>query len=328
MRTSISTMWAPVTTQGPSGVAQSALFQKHRKSSARWVLGIFAAISISISFVTPAFASWLSVDVSCSEIISIYGQTTCGTTPNLSPSPGETYTTSLSGGSANTSFSASASGIADYGTLGVSAYATATNFAGGDWYTRTSQLIGRSWSKWGDTFTIGGETGTYVDIQINLIIDIHDFDQAASGSMFSSAYLTFNTSYSNPVYGWCWEKGANGAACSYSAPLHIGSNEIIFTTSILAGTTSIWESSLFADAVVYNPAIGAGEVNINALNTAHTYFTVLTEGATMEWESGNDYSIPSAVPPSAVPEPATYTMLLAGLGLLGWTVRRRKQAEA
>ncbi|TXT23230.1 MAG: hypothetical protein FD134_2256 [Gallionellaceae bacterium] len=29
---------------------------------------------------------------------------------------------------------------------------------------------------------------------------------------------------------------------------------------------------------------------------------------------------------SAVPEPETYAMLLAGLGLLGYTARRRKQA--
>jgi hypothetical protein len=30
------------------------------------------------------------------------------------------------------------------------------------------------------------------------------------------------------------------------------------------------------------------------------------------------------VPPPAIPEPETYAMLLAGLGLLGFTARRRK----
>jgi hypothetical protein len=31
---------------------------------------------------------------------------------------------------------------------------------------------------------------------------------------------------------------------------------------------------------------------------------------------------------SAVPEPETYTMLLAGLGLIGATVKRRKDKQA
>lgn len=48
---------------------------------------------------------------------------------------------------------------------------------------------------------------------------------------------------------------------------------------------------------------------------------------------GNDFaiddislSIKSTVP--AVPEPETYAMLVAGLGLLGWVGRRRKQQIA
>ena len=32
------------------------------------------------------------------------------------------------------------------------------------------------------------------------------------------------------------------------------------------------------------------------------------------------------VPPPAVPEPETYAMMLAGLGLIGFSARRKKQA--
>ena len=34
------------------------------------------------------------------------------------------------------------------------------------------------------------------------------------------------------------------------------------------------------------------------------------------------------VPTSPIPEPETYALMLAGLGLLGFAVRRRRQAEA
>ena len=42
--------------------------------------------------------------------------------------------------------------------------------------------------------------------------------------------------------------------------------------------------------------------------------------------AGNACSNPS--PPNPIPEPETYAMLLAGLGVLGLVARRRKQKEA
>lgn len=35
------------------------------------------------------------------------------------------------------------------------------------------------------------------------------------------------------------------------------------------------------------------------------------------------YSDPSYVPPTPVPEPSTYALMLAGLGIVGWSTRRR-----
>ena len=48
------------------------------------------------------------------------------------------------------------------------------------------------------------------------------------------------------------------------------------------------------------------------------------------WQSGLAFDgiTVAGVPVGVVPEPETYAMLLAGLGLLGFAARRRKQKEA
>lgn len=59
-------------------------------------------------------------------------------------------------------------------------------------------------------------------------------------------------------------------------------------------------------------------------NSVHTY----TDGTWNDLPSGSDYSGPKygVVEIAPVPEPETYAMLAAGLAVLGWTARRRKQA--
>ena len=67
---------------------------------------------------------------------------------------------------------------------------------------------------------------------------------------------------------------------------------------------------------------GAGHAFVDAIHSAHSYFTVLTPGATMQWASDHDYSLPSV---QAVPEPSTYVLMLASLGALGFVARRRRR---
>jgi hypothetical protein len=54
----------------------------------------------------------------------------------------------------------------------------------------------------------------------------------------------------------------------------------------------------------------------------------LVSGWSVASASGFDYSRSYASQIAAVPEPETYAMMLAGLGLVGWAVRRRKRAAA
>ena len=283
-------------------------------SIARRTLAVFAVIAASYSLM-PSASAGLLVDLRCSQLQVGFGPITCGTSPNTSPTPGQVYTTPAFAGTAfGNSYSANASARSDYGSVGVSAYATATNAAAD--LTTTMQLLTKATSNWTDEFTVGGTAGTMVDIQVDMLIHIGDMSRTQSDSMFSSAYLTFNTSHA--ADGWCLYSVPN-PPLNCGSPLAIGDNEISFIVSILAGTSSVWESSFYAEAQVFNPALGSGSANIDALNTAHTYFTVFTPDASLQWASGHDY----AVPTPGAPEPATLTLL--GLGLAGLGYSRRRQ---
>jgi len=296
----------------------------HLTLSVRRGLTIVAGTLFSFAVVTPVLAE-LSVDLRCSELqVGTYPDASrCNTAsiPPTSPTPGEIYSTALSGSDGGNAFSAAATGRADYGTLGVSAFAAATNTTvavSSSADTRTMQTLASARSGWIDTYTVGGVSGL-VAIQVDMVVDISAFSQAQSDGMLSTAYLTFSTSNYGP--GWCLGMGTT--ACSGASTLQEGTNNLSFIAYLDAGSTGVWQSSLYAEAQVYSEGIGSGEVNINALNTVHSYFTVLTDGASMEWSSGNDYSVPSPIP-----EPEIYALMGAGLGLMGWAARRRKQQVA
>jgi hypothetical protein len=76
-------------------------------------------------------------------------------------------------------------------------------------------------------------------------------------------------------------------------------------------------------------------------NSDHIYDFVVDAGAnpnfvTLGFGDGGvfdnsgqfDIQLFAVTPVSPVPEPATYAMLLAGLGLLGFTTRRRKRSTS
>jgi hypothetical protein len=248
--------------------------------------------------------------------------------------PGETVSTGLSGSGPNSSFSTSASARADYGSLGIAGAVTLVNAAlppGESPGTRTGAVVSNSSTRWSDQVTLSGTPGSLVDVLVTYVVDIHAFDTFVSGEAQGAGLLTLNSTSQPGGIGWCLGFGradACGAPGSFTA-LTLGTNVISFTTQMAVGDSIPWAVDFVGSASAmrlagFDPTAGAASASYDALNTAQSYFTVLTSGSTMVWASGHDYSAPVG----AVPEPETYMLFVMGLGMVGWIGRRRKVKAA
>jgi hypothetical protein len=200
-----------------------------------------------------------------------------------------------------------------FGSLGVYALASTSNPAGpANSAVRQSASTGSS--SWRDSATVAGlDQFTLVDIQVNVVVDVAAFSIATSPNANTQASLDF-TAHNNR---WC--VATMEALCpDGTSPLVVGRNELSLVFQAYGGSTLTIGADMSASAVVvtYSETTAfASTALVDAINSAHSYYTVLTPGATLNWASGHDYNLP------AVPEPATYATLLAGLGLL--SLRRR-----
>ena len=309
---------------------------------------IIAGVVFLCSLTLPAHAM-LVVSVACvtSNMDTTGGQTaeTCdgsGTvhTSNTGLIPGEIITRGLSGGVPTSSFSTSASARADYGSLGVAGTASLVNDAvsstDANFSTRTGSVSASSQATWEDQVTVGGAPGSFVDVLVNFVVDIHSFDISTFGGAAGNGFIRLDTNLSDQSF--CMGIGGFCGPTDYA--LTLGTNLFSFTTRMAAGNLFTYNASFYGQVtafqnistdqdtleVVNGMRAGSASTAYDALNTAQTYFTVLTPGATMSWASGHDYSAPVAVTP--VPEPSTYALMLAGLGLVGWMGRRRKATQA
>jgi PEP-CTERM motif len=90
------------------------------------------------------------------------------------------------------------------------------------------------------------------------------------------------------------------------------------TATVAPGTLlSAWGTT-----VIYSPTVSATTVVLNPLSLAAGTYTLQIRG-TVSGSSGGSYAgVLNLTNP--VPEPETYAMMLAGLGLMGFMSRRRK----
>ena len=94
------------------------------------------------------------------------------------------------------------------------------------------------------------------------------------------------------------------------------------TDNCLVSSCNVWIPTKFYDNGFGMVAEGVGVAisydDVNGLWTANN----------SKWGALPDYGFPNyAYAVLAVPEPETYAMLMAGLGLMGFVARRRKQAQ-
>lgn len=97
--------------------------------------------------------------------------------------------------------------------------------------------------------------------------------------------------------------------------------EAFYLISTLGAT--VFDLNAFQPFCAFEPcpelpvADGSGPTTLDFSNSAHLVSIVLPEGASFSSASGAAYNV------STVPEPGEWLMLLAGLGLIGWRIRRR-----
>jgi hypothetical protein len=188
----------------------------------------------------------------------------------------------------------------------------------------TSRVFGGATidGSWWDTFTLGGPDLTpdsVVDIQVTVDLQVTDFEAAlAAPPPYTRMQASIN--YGGPDgTGLAGVTLYDTGATSSVGVLHVSPSGGPFQLwGRFFSTTNVNDSPPDLGNVVGVADYHLDVVGIEASPSLHAPGQV--PGVQLITASGHDYS---SLPPSAVPEPATWAMLLVGLGLAGAGRRRR-----
>lgn len=231
---------------------------------------------------------------------------------------------------------------ADFGTLGISTFAATRNNGGGSPIVFNQELV-KAWSY--EVFHIDSGSapiGTPVTLNFSAVVHIERI--GTINSPFSNIYPCHQGSATCFPTGSVYENGLapylgagiafdfndvfDPAYCSQfaandcTAPhLTIGTNVLRFSRLANVGDTLVLRTRFEAVAGQYHPytyADGFSGAAFFGLNTAHTYLDVSSPDVTVTALSGHDYTAPAAIP-----EPASWALLVIGFGIAGAALRRR-----
>lgn len=171
-----------------------------------------------------------------------------------------------------------------------------------------------------------------VRVRVTQIIDIHAL--AANTGNDGSAYSILESYFGAQQLGreiftsakCVFLKAGNisGGCNPADQTLGVGRNVFNLEFDVFANRKFDLRESLSVASGVYNFRGGliSGASDVNAFNTARAYLTVLTPGASLVSASGHDYALPVV---GGVPEPASWALMLAGFGMIGFTLRTRSK---
>jgi hypothetical protein len=222
--------------------------------------------------------------------------------------------------------SVSSSFKADYGTIGVATSAALENTPGQTRFASVAEA--NALASWIDTISFAGEPGQ-VAYRMTAIVDISEAFAESAYLMGAGSDLLFTFGPTTAAKFACFSigmetLGLSRPACANATTLTIGRNVITYDSLAMVGAAINVAGQLEGRSLVYGTAafMGANQTFLDALNTAHTYFTVLTPGASLVSASGHDYTLPAL---GGVPEPASWAFMLAGFGMIGFNLRTRSK---
>lgn len=168
----------------------------------------------------------------------------------------------------------------------------------------------------GGTFEMGGTSGTFITQNITPGLDVlasNNQQINTGGPLFNyGGFGGVNVFVSDGTYMPFGGAAAGGSATAPSASGDLGGT----MSADLSAWTANWNGNNFGQG-----AVATGTVD--AMGNYSISWSKVVEGGPFGGMTGN-WTMTGTVAAAPVPEASTYGMMLAGLGLVGFAVRRRK----